>query len=65
MRSRVQIPSWAPELLAAAMLGETSTKMTMVYWKSDRFWLGKLLEHPEIDENLARHSKKYLGIEKK
>jgi len=30
------------------MLGETTTKMTMVYWKSDRFWLGKLLEHPEI-----------------
>ena len=23
-------------------------KMTMVYWKSERFWLGKLLEHPEI-----------------
>ncbi len=23
-------------------------KMTMLYWKSDRFWLGKLLEHPEI-----------------
>jgi len=22
--------------------------MTMVYWKSERFWLGKLLEHPEI-----------------
>ncbi|MGD9563270.1 MAG: type II toxin-antitoxin system HicB family antitoxin [Pyrinomonadaceae bacterium] len=22
--------------------------MTMVYWKSDQFWLGKLLEHPEI-----------------
>ena len=20
----------------------------MVYWKSDRLWLGKLLEHPEI-----------------
>jgi predicted RNase H-like HicB family nuclease len=20
----------------------------MVYWKSQRFWLGKLLEHPEI-----------------
>ena len=20
----------------------------MVYWKGDRFWLGKLLEHPEI-----------------
>jgi predicted RNase H-like HicB family nuclease len=29
-------------------IGETNTKMTMVYWKSDRFWLGKLLEHPEI-----------------
>ncbi|MCD6335280.1 MAG: type II toxin-antitoxin system HicB family antitoxin [Candidatus Latescibacteria bacterium] len=25
-----------------------NTKMTMVYWKSKRFWLGKLLEHPEI-----------------
>ena len=24
------------------------TKMTMVYWKSDKFWLGKILEHPEI-----------------
>ena len=23
-------------------------KMTMVYWKSDKFWLGKLIEHPEI-----------------
>jgi predicted RNase H-like HicB family nuclease len=21
---------------------------TMVYWKSDQFWLGKLLEHPEV-----------------
>ena len=24
------------------------TKMTMIYWKGDKFWLGKLLEHPEI-----------------
>jgi len=34
----------------------------MVYWKSERFWLGKLLEHPgimtqgetleELEENL-------------
>lgn len=23
-------------------------KMTMVYWKGEKFWLGKLLEHPEI-----------------
>jgi len=25
-----------------------SSKMTMIYWKEDKFWLGKLLEHPEI-----------------
>lgn len=24
------------------------TKMKMIYWKSDTFWLGKLKEHPEI-----------------
>ena len=30
------------------MFGGADTKMTMVYWKSDQFWLGKLLEHPEI-----------------
>lgn len=23
-------------------------KLTMVYWKEGDFWLGKLLEHPEI-----------------
>lgn len=23
-------------------------KMTLVYWKGEKFWLGKLLEHPEI-----------------
>jgi len=22
--------------------------LTMIYWKGDKFWLGKLLEHPEI-----------------
>ena len=21
---------------------------TLIYWKSEHFWLGKLLEHPEI-----------------
>ena len=26
----------------------TKTKMTLVYWKGEQFWLGKLLEHPEI-----------------
>ncbi len=24
------------------------SRLTMVYWKSEKFWLGKLLEHPEI-----------------
>jgi predicted RNase H-like HicB family nuclease len=24
------------------------TKMQMIYWKSDKFWVGKLLEHPNI-----------------
>lgn len=23
-------------------------RVTMVYWKAEQFWLGKLLEHPEI-----------------
>jgi predicted RNase H-like HicB family nuclease len=22
--------------------------VTVVYWKSEQFWLGKLLEHPEV-----------------
>jgi predicted RNase H-like HicB family nuclease len=24
------------------------TKLQMIYWKGDKFWIGKLLEHPEI-----------------
>ncbi len=24
------------------------TKLTLLYWKSTHFWLGKLLEYPEI-----------------
>ena len=27
---------------------EMELNMTMVYWKSVKFWLGKLIEHPEI-----------------
>jgi len=23
-------------------------KLTMLYWKGEKFWLGKLMEHPEI-----------------
>ena len=22
--------------------------LTMIYWKGEKFWLGKLLDHPEI-----------------
>ena len=25
-----------------------NAKMTMIYWKGEKFWPGKLLEHPEI-----------------
>ncbi|MFO7885907.1 MAG: type II toxin-antitoxin system HicB family antitoxin [Desulfobacteraceae bacterium] len=25
-----------------------NTTFTLIYWKSKNFWLGKLLEHPEI-----------------
>ena len=25
-----------------------SKHFTMIYWKGQKFWLGKLLEHPEI-----------------
>ena len=25
-----------------------NTKLKMVYWKGEKFWLGKILEHPEI-----------------
>ena len=24
------------------------TRFRMIYWKGDKFWVGKLLEHPEI-----------------
>lgn len=25
-----------------------NTKFTLVYWKGEKYWLGKLIEHPEI-----------------
>ena len=25
-----------------------STSINMIYWKGDKFWVGKLLDHPEI-----------------
>jgi predicted RNase H-like HicB family nuclease len=23
-------------------------KLTLIYWRGDKFWLGKIIEHPEI-----------------
>ena len=28
--------------------GTMKTEMNMIYWKTGKFWLGKLKEHPEI-----------------
>ena len=25
-----------------------TNKFNLIYWKSDKFWLGKILEYPEI-----------------
>ena len=25
-----------------------SNRLTMIYWKSEKFWLGKIKEYPEI-----------------
>jgi predicted RNase H-like HicB family nuclease len=30
------------------MNAPTSQKLTMIYWKSDKFWLGRLREFPDI-----------------
>ena len=30
------------------MLDDVNASMKMVYWKADHFWLGRLLDHPEI-----------------
>jgi hypothetical protein len=37
------------------------TKLKMFYWKSDKFWVGKHVDHPEIDEHLAGHVLKILA----
>jgi predicted RNase H-like HicB family nuclease len=29
-------------------LEDDMSDMTMVYWKSEKFWIGKLKEHPDI-----------------
>jgi predicted RNase H-like HicB family nuclease len=25
-----------------------NTKLRMVYWKGEKFWVGKLIDHPEV-----------------
>jgi predicted RNase H-like HicB family nuclease len=32
----------------STMKQQVEQSLTMIYWKGDKFWLGKLLEHPEI-----------------
>lgn len=27
---------------------EMKTKLKMIYWKGEKYWIGKLLDHPEI-----------------
>jgi predicted RNase H-like HicB family nuclease len=27
---------------------EMEARLKMIYWKGEKFWVGKLLEHPEI-----------------
>jgi len=29
-------------------MGSMHKKLTMVYWKGDKFWIGKFIEYPEI-----------------
>jgi predicted RNase H-like HicB family nuclease len=37
-----------PANLTNHVITAMKKKLTMVYWKGDKSWLGKLLEHPEI-----------------
>ena len=30
------------------MRQKIETKLNMIYWRGEKFWVGKLLEHPEI-----------------
>ena len=34
--------TWRDKVMAAKL------KMKMIYWKGDKYWVGKLLERPEI-----------------
>jgi predicted RNase H-like HicB family nuclease len=40
-----------PQRLCLYLLQEVvgiKNKLKMVYWKNEKFWVGKLLDHPEI-----------------
>ena len=42
------------------------TKLNMIYWRGEKFWVGKLLEHPEImtqGKTLKAQKKCYLIIQ--
>lgn len=34
--------------MAKRLENAMNVQMKMVYWRGDNYWLGKLLEHPEI-----------------
>jgi predicted RNase H-like HicB family nuclease len=41
----VRLSFWHGKVYSNAMI---NPKLTMIYWKSKKFWLGRLIEHPEI-----------------
>lgn len=43
-----RLPTAAPEANFHRMNAQASSKLTMIYWKSDKFWLGRLREFPDI-----------------
>jgi len=53
-RTCAAYPKQAPGFPRAACNDESehknimNIKMNMIYWKSDKFWLGRLIEHPDI-----------------
>jgi predicted RNase H-like HicB family nuclease len=45
------VPSSAERVVGPSHLWQADgmkARLNMIYWKSDKFWLGRLVEHPEI-----------------
>jgi predicted RNase H-like HicB family nuclease len=41
-------PSLSSGLINFEENEKMETKLRMVYWKGDKFWVGKLIDHPEV-----------------